>query len=370
MSIQDERELRERLGGLLHGIEPGLPPVTGTMRRGRGIRMRRWVTAAAGVAVLAAGAVVLPGLLRAHQASPMGQLHYKVTVNAIGKDAKPGLIGQGTTNGLRWSAVMSVYGAHGVSLTGHGLPNFLAYQNSVQFNGKPAALAATGGVKSTVLEFGTVQADVTTVVISLPDGEVISLVPVSWHGRRWVAVLLPARVPIVRALLYTTRGELAYAVPHRGTELDVWWRPGQVGPARLRVPLGSGVVDGRPWHAAADIGPWGYCYSFGSSGSCIDTTVNPALVPAGTLVSPMTCGSLAAAGPGQPVAGFGAAAPAVRRIVLKYADGSTAIVPTVAVGPARMFGYAIPGHHRVVRALMYGASGQLLGSTPGATWAC
>ena len=64
MSIQDERELRERLGGVLYSIEPGPPPVALTMRRGKGIRMRRWISVAAGVAVLAAGAVALPGLLQ------------------------------------------------------------------------------------------------------------------------------------------------------------------------------------------------------------------------------------------------------------------------------------------------------------------
>ena len=80
MSIQDERELRERLGGLLCGIEPSSAPVAGTMRRGKGIRMRRWISAAAGLAVIAAGAVVLPGLLHSHPAGPVAPLHYKVTV--------------------------------------------------------------------------------------------------------------------------------------------------------------------------------------------------------------------------------------------------------------------------------------------------
>ena len=76
------------------------------------------------------------------------------------------------------------------------------------------------------------RADVTHVVISLPDGEVVSLAPVSWRGRSWVAVLLPARLPIVRAVLYTSRGELAYAVPFRDTsQFDVGGSP-----ARLARP--------------------------------------------------------------------------------------------------------------------------------------
>jgi hypothetical protein len=224
----------------------------------------------------------------------------------------------------------------------------------------------TTGSGSTVLEFGTVRADVTHVVVSLPGGEVISLTPVSWHGRRWVAVLLPARVPIIRAVLYTARGELAYAVPFRYSELDNWWLPGEVGPARLTKSIGSGVVDGKAWHATADIGPWGYCYSLTAGSTCIDSKVDPQLLKPGTLVSSMTCGSAG----GQPATGFAAAATAVRRVVLQYAGGSSVTLPTFAVGRDRMFGYAIPGHHKVVGSLEYGAAGQLLGMTSGAGWGC
>jgi hypothetical protein len=371
MSIQDERELRDRLGGLLHGIEPGLAPVAGTMRRGKGIRMRRWISAAAGVAVIAAGAVVLPGLLRAHPSGPAAPpRHYKVSVMPIGAGTHPGLIGQGTTDGHRWTAIMSAAGRDSVMLTGRGLASVSTYESAAaEFAANPAALMATGS-SGPVLEFGTVRADVTDVVLTLPDGEVISLAPVSWHGRRWVAVQLPPSVPIVRATLYTRRGELAYAVPFHDAELATWWQPGQVGPARLTKSIGSGVVDGKPWHASADIGPWGYCYSFGysfgPSPTCFDSTVNPVVVPAGTLVSPMTC----SAGSGQPAAGFAASAAAVRRVVLKYAGGSSAVFPTFAVGSRRMFGYAISVHHKVVGSLEYGAAGQLLGTTPGALWAC
>jgi hypothetical protein len=370
VSIHDQRELRDRLGGLLYGVEPGPPPVVDTMRRGRGIRMRRWISVAAGVAVLAAGAVVLPGVLRGHPASPMAPLHYSVIVSPIGAGARAGLIGQGTTDGRRWTAVMSAQG-NAVTLTGRGLAGALPYYQDIasQFTANPAALT-TAGSGPTVLEFGTVRADVTHVVISLPAGEVVSLTPVSWRGRSWVAVLLPARVPIVRAVLYTSRGELAYAVPFRSTQLDVWWQPGQVGPARLMKSIGSGVVDGEQWRAAADIGPWGYCYSVSSGSTCIDSTTSPMLLAANTLVSPMICGSLDTAGAGAARAGFGAAAATVRRVVLKYSGGSTAAFPTVAVGGSRMFGYAIPGGHKVARSLEYGAAGQLLGSTSGAAWEC
>lgn len=369
MSIQGDRELRDRLGGLLNGIEPGPPPVAGTVRRGRGIRMRRWISVAAGVAVLAAGAVVLPGVLAGRTASPMAPLHYKVIVSPIGAGAPSGLIGHGTTDGHPWSAVMSADGRNGVMLTGHGLPGFASFPSAGQFGGSPAALTTTGDTDS-VLEFGTVRANVTQVVMGLPDGEQVSLTPVSWHGRKWVAVLLPARVPIVTAALYTSGGELAYAVPFRGTELEVWCQPGQAGPPRLTKSIGSGVVDGKPWHATADIGPWGYCYVVASGTSCFDATVDPQLVPATTQVSPMICVTISSAAATAPRAGFAAAAAAVRRVALKYAGGSSATFPTVALGRDRLFGYSIPGGHKIVGSIEYGADGQQLGTTSGAGWEC
>jgi hypothetical protein len=70
------------------------------------------------------------------------------------------------------------------------------------------------------------------------------------------------------------------------------------------------------------------------------------------------------------VTGFAAAATAVRRVVLKYAGGSSATFPTFTVGRGRIFGYAIPGRHKVVGSLEYGAAGQVLGTTPGAAWTC
>ncbi len=372
MSSQDQRELQDRLGSLLYGIEPGPPPVVDTMRRGKGIKMRRWISAAAGLAVVAAGAVVLPGLVRGRQARPAAPSHYTVIVSPIGAGAPAGLIGQGTTDGRRWTVVMSPEGT-GVALTGRGLSGALPYYQYVasQFTAKPAALA-TAGSGATVLEFGTVRADVTHVVISLPAGEVVSLTPVPGRVVAGWQSCCPPRCRSSGPSPTTSGGELAYSVPFRRTQFDVWWQPGQVGPARLTKSIGSGVVDGESWHAAADIGPWGYCYSRQLwLDDCIDSTVVALLLPRQiTLASPMICGSLDSAGAGAARAGFGAAAVAVRRVVLRYSGGSTAAFPTVAIGSGRMFGYAIPGGHKVTGSLEYGAAGQLLGSSSGAAWEC
>jgi hypothetical protein len=70
VSIQDERELAERLSGLLDTVEPRSAPLDETVRRGRGIRLRRRITAAVSLAVIAAGAVLIPAVLHSRAAAP------------------------------------------------------------------------------------------------------------------------------------------------------------------------------------------------------------------------------------------------------------------------------------------------------------
>src|SRR5207249_3665212 len=61
VSIDDQRDLYERLDLAVGTIVPREAPVDGAMRRGRGIKVRRRVVLAAGVAaVVAAGVVAVP----------------------------------------------------------------------------------------------------------------------------------------------------------------------------------------------------------------------------------------------------------------------------------------------------------------------
>jgi hypothetical protein len=193
---------------------------------------------------------------------------------------------------------------------------------------------------------------------------------VSWGGHRWVAVLLPPGVRIVRAVAYAGARELAYSVPFGTVELTTWWRPGQAGPRRLTKPIGAGRTDGISWRDMAKIGPWGYCYTFHNGSDCVDSTANPQLVTAGHVIAPMTCGPL---GGGSfrtaPISGLVAAASDVRTVVLKYSDGSTATFPA-ADADGRLVGYAIPAHLSVVSSVEYGGAGQVVGHTGGATWKC
>lgn len=370
MSIQDERELRDRLNGLLNGLEPRPAPVASAVRQGKGIRMHRWVSAAAGLALIAAGAALLPGLLRAQRVSPIAPLHYKVTVEKIGKHARDGVIGQGVTDGKHWQVIES--GSHkSPVLSTRGVDSSWIQGPVVQ--GSPASLLSEPGESgrtSYAIIYGTVSRAVTSLAVSLPDGELLNLTPVTWSGYRWVSVVIPARVRIVRAIAYSGGRELAYAVPFGDTELTSWWRPGQVGPDRLTRSVGSGVVSGIPWRATAHIGPWGYCYTFANGRACMDTTTNPELVPPGHAISHIGCGRLGNSSPSAPEAGLATAALDVRTVVLSFSDGSTASFAAIDVSGGRLFGYAIPAHLTVVRATAYSAAGHIVGSTSAVGWKC
>ena len=345
MSVQDEHELRARLSTLLDGVEPRPAPVMRTVRRGRGIRMRRRISVAAGLAVMVAGAALLPGLLQAHRVAPIGQLHYKVTMTTLGPRAHNGLIAAGVTNGRHWQ----------VKLTGPHNEQTIVATGMSEMGATPTALGwpvglqeEAGGSRSDAVIAGTVSKGVTSLDILLPDGETVKLAPVSWDGHRWIGVLLPPDVRIVRAVAFAGGRELAYSVPFGTAELATWWRPGQVGPRRLTKLIGTGSTNGITWRDMARIGPWGYCYTIPGGSDCIDSTTNPQLVRAGHVIAPMSCGPLGGSSfRTAPIAGLVAAASDVRRVVLKYSDGSTGTFPA-ADADGWLVGYVVPAHLSVV----------------------
>jgi hypothetical protein len=370
MNVQDEHELRARLSTLLDDIEPRPAPVARVVRRGRGIRMRRWISVAAGVAVIVAGAALIPGFLQSHRVAPIEQLHYKVTVTTLGRSAKGGVIAAGVTDGHRWQVKLD--GRPGnPTVVATGMTR-MATSTAPPPVGWPVSFQeGSNGSRVDAMISGTVSDRVTQVDISLPDGEMVNLTPVSWGGHRWVAVVLPPDVRIMRAVAYAGARELAYSVPFGTIELATWWRPGQVPPRHLTKLIGAGSTNGIAWRDTARIGPWGYCYTFSNGSDCIDSTTNPQLVPAGHVIAPMECGPLDGSNsPTAPMSGLVAAAVNVRRVVLRYSDGSTATFPAAEADRGWLVGYAIPAHLSVVSSVEYGAAGQVAGHTGAATWKC
>jgi hypothetical protein len=360
VSVQEERELRERLGGLLDGIEPRPAPVASAVRQGRGIRMRRWVTAAAGLAVIAAGAVVVPAVLHAHSAPrPAAHLHFTVTVNPPGKNAQHGLISWGSQDGHPWQIVLS----------GHGSNILVGGQGHDQQGGGISAVLPTpvildggggGGKGSSMMLVGPVRADVTTVVLSLPEGKVLTLTPVRYGAQRIVGVVIPWGVPILRALAYHNGTELAYSIPYGQAGVDNWWLPGQVGPPRFTETIATGVARGQAWRVVAQFGPWGYCFELPQGSTCLGGL--DALAPR-HIDQPISCGSFYVRNDNHmSMIGLAIARADVRQVVIRLSGGSTERYLAVVAQGARLFGYLIPYHQTIRTATMYDAAGQVVGS--------
>ena len=60
---------------------------------------------------------------------------------------------------------------------------------------------------------GWVDADVTSVVVRLRDGQQLKLIPVSRYGQRLVAFVIPMRVGIAGATAYLNNGRFATTMP-------------------------------------------------------------------------------------------------------------------------------------------------------------
>jgi hypothetical protein len=359
MSTGNERELRDRLDGALGTLTPARPPVESVIRRGRGIRMRRRAGVAAGLAVIAAAAVALPGLLR-QAAHPPAQHGYHVTVSPPPGGAPTGEIATGTINGQHWTVTYGVENGH---ITVHA-PDLVFRQPDVSpGSDHPALLAGASAGKWQVLA-GPVAPNVTRLAVTVPGGPVLDLTPVTWHGQRWAAIVVPGGLPILRVTAYSRHGELRYAIPFQNSVIG-WLKPGQRGPRRMSATLASGTVLGQRWVARGYLGPWGVCLTNGTGSLCTADVSGPAAAATGKVVSQWTCGDFQDARDSVNLA-----APQVRTVRLHLSDGSTQVARTVALGPLRAFGFLVADGLRVTGWTAFGAAGQQLGAGLPAGWRC
>jgi len=93
MSVVDERDLSERLSGVLDAITPSAAPVDATLRSGKLIRAGRNVGITAGLAVAAGLVVAAPGLFRDPAHPGMSPLRPTVVLRQVCPTVRHG--GQG-----------------------------------------------------------------------------------------------------------------------------------------------------------------------------------------------------------------------------------------------------------------------------------
>jgi hypothetical protein len=368
VSIDDQRDLYERLDGAVEAIAPRPAPVDGVMRRGRVIRWRRRAVAVAGVAVVAAGVVAVPSLRHAGSEKPATS-RYTVTVQPPGPDSPPGLIASGTVNGQHWTLTAGRPGAGGA---GRGQQFTVAAgpvfgPDSVSSSAPAFAPPATdpvsllgliGGQSQAQAQYGTVAAGVSYVTVRLGNGIVLTLHPARVYGVRLVGFAIPLGAPVVSATAYSARGAIATAIPFSSGGISsfvTWLRPGQSGLARASVRVGSGTYLGKAWSARAYLGPWGACLvgqaGKGEASSCEEVTS----------VSRLGTGMWLWTG-GVPAVAVGSAAPSVARIEVTSPDGKTTQVRPVAAGGARFFAFPFGQGPKHWKWTAYDGSGHAISS--------
>jgi hypothetical protein len=373
VSIDDQRDLYERLDLAIGAVTPREAPVGGAMRRGRGLRLRRRAALAAGVAAVAAAALVAVPALR-HTATENPAPSYSATVRPPGPHSTPGLIASGTVNGQRWQIVAGRPGAGGA---GRGQQIFLATGPALD-SGSASTSVPTAAWRSadpvmflglacgpTQVQFGEVRAGVSVVKVRLGNGSTLTLHPATVWGARMVAFAIPLGAPVISATAYSQRGGIATAIPFNDASgiasFATWLLPGQHGLDRASGRVGSGSYLGRAWSASAHLGPWGVCLTGQAGGSdesgCIGATSAARL---GTGVLFWT--------DGVPAVAVGSADQSVARIVVTSPEGKTTQMRPVTVGGVRFFAFPFGKGPKPWKWSAYDGSGHVIASdkvTPG-----
>jgi hypothetical protein len=365
LSIDEERELRRRLGNALDEVAPPPAPVAATLRRGKTIRTRRRVGVVAGLAAAVGVALAAPGLAHqiVRQPPVVRQQKWVLTVNPPGPHPPKGQIAWGTINGKRWriSVQGDGSGPNGQCIeVDQGNPSSCAPRVTASQDPSAAVNFNYFGQDGMSYVYGVVQPHVTRVVITLANGTNLTLHPYQRYGQRWVAFPVPDALGIADAAAYSADSELAHAIPF-GDTFTTWLSPGASGLTRATYVIGSGVVNGAEWSDVMHVGPWGYCptmtLSGGSGLACVSVPFEPGNSYYNEL-SDYNGGSIIE----------GTASASVSYVVGTLSDGRTIRAQAVDTGGPKFWAWAVPNGQRLRRVVFYSASGRQVAAQSGANY--
>jgi hypothetical protein len=373
--LNDELAARAKLTDLTDSQPPAPPDRYGAVRR-RAVahRRRQLATIAAVVAVLAVAAVTIPlGLLRTAFAPPQSPTAYHLSVQAPPRGSRPGLVATGTIDGKRWRLTLAHESGNLTSPRGIGLcetvkpgPGMSCAEGPVQAasaTGDPASFSLGQQWGPGYLSLGTVRSDVTALVVTYTNGQVLTLHPVSVFGPRSAEyVVLPTPHPgsVVSVAAFAGARDLGYAIPFDAQtfpNIVRWLGPGQPAlPHPATSVIGSGSVNGSSWTERVSIGPWGTClFGSGSGTTCIPAAGS--VLTRGQVISAEGGISIQ---PGRIQVYPGEAAPSVGYLIVTLRDHSTVRVPAVPLRGRRFFACADAPGNRIVSWAAYSAAGQRL----------
>jgi hypothetical protein len=344
-------DLRENLDQMLRTVDPGPAPVQAVVRRGKRIRTRRRLAAAASVVAVVAFAVAGYPALTHNQAAPTPTpVTHRPSVTDVppGPGAPKNLVASGLINGTPWKVVAQppatqqcfvAYdpGWRGTDAAGdceRGTPSAAS----------PVAFQGFGVDGRNAVTIGQVRADVQYVVVTLADGTQLKLIPVTVHGARYVAFPSPGTVPVMSATVYLADGgQGGTAIPFNAPDgvpmFAAWLQPGQHPQSQLRQVVASDSSPGQPWSLTAYAGPWGICLVESGATGTITATATACMVAAPRNVTEI----LGSFGGGLPQVFYGSAPAAVSMLQITLNDGSVIAVVPVQVGQGKLFAFACGG---------------------------
>jgi sigma-70-like protein len=285
---------------------------------------------------------------------------------AAGAGSPAGLIASGTINGKYWQLATGKPGTGGTTsgnqeiyLSGAALENAMTGIVPDLSTDHPAPVAFEDvGIPPVEAQYGPVRADVSYVKVTLDNGTVLTLHPVTAYGARVVAFATPVNATIVSATAYSRHGEIATAIPFNEGDgqafFGIWLKPGQHGIGRASGSIGSGTIGGNTWSASAYLGPWGVCIVSVTGSICAPAAASTL----GTAV-------MASTESGTPRVITGVAAPSVVRIVVHQPDGTVTQVRPVTIGGQKFFAFSETNGAQGLNWTAYDSSGSVVTASPG-----
>jgi hypothetical protein len=350
MSTGENRDLRELIDSALATIEPSPAPFSAVRRRGTTMRTRRRIGIGAGLATglaaVAAGILVVPGLL--HQprhplpASPRKPV---VTVHPPSPNSPAGEVAWGTANGRHWQIMATRSG----KISAAGLGSADGGWGPQQGFG-PASLGGFSQQYGPAVLYGPVRSDVVSISMTLDTGTVLRLHPARVFGHRLVGVVIPPQLRVTRVTAYSRRGELAFSVPFTESNSIIGWyswlRRGEPVPPRATGTVFAGNVAGVHHTVTVHLGPWGLCVT-DSAGSSYCGPPNPG----------PGAGVRQSTGPAQPGLAIGELRASVKSMLLTMSDGRSVSVPLIPVGGLSFYAVVVTPHPRILSWATFGAGG-------------
>jgi hypothetical protein len=377
-------ELRPRVRELLQAVEPPMAPVDAIVRRGRGIRLRRAVTVAGGLGVVAiiAAATLLPS-----PPAPVPQPPpLPVTVPASGIAGPDGVFASGTADGHAWRLA-----AQDIADPGYRcIP-------AITVNGTDADLVSPDPGNGADVAIGAAAPGIGFAFVQVPDG-IEGLIVDGQESVPAIAVTVCAQHYRVAGLAYRLkhppRLTAQYAGPawpktkHSTAGGSPDWPavyplplisaqpPGVAGPQTYGLwnhvreagtkPTRALLASGTAWSIELIFGAAGDCYQFISPGSPGD----PETSVCGPISTPEGPETIMAMPLSYPPVGLKAptgyavqVSPDTARLRATASDGSTQLVTPRVVAGRRYAAFVIGTSLRLERLTWLDAAGKAFAST-------